>query len=125
MVEDGTNDEAMEDASMDYSTLDGELGYGSKFFKSFYHTFIKDLKVAQVITIVPHAPPSQNQSAFKGNQRMLGNPKPLDIVGRKWRDLFSSNQNSIECPKLFHCSRTSKAQSCTFLDEDLDSNCDL
>ncbi|KAJ6295659.1 hypothetical protein OIU78_023646 [Salix suchowensis] len=99
MVEDGTNDEAMEDASMDYSALDGELGYGSKFFKSFYHTFIKDLKVAQVITIVPHAPPSQNQSAFKGNQRMLGNPKPLDIVGRKWRDLFSSNQNSIECPK--------------------------
>lgn len=36
-----------------------------------------------------------------------------------------SNQNSVECPKLFHFLETNKAQSCTLLDEDLDSNYDL
>lgn len=58
MVKDGLDNEVMEDASVDYSASDGELGYGSKFFKSPILAFIKDSKAAQAVTVVPPIPPS-------------------------------------------------------------------
>ena len=51
--------------------------------------------------------------------------KTLDPTGQKWRDLFASNHNSAEFPKLFHCLSAGNQHNCTFLDEDMDVNCDI
>ncbi|KAJ6904039.1 hypothetical protein NC651_021250 [Populus alba x Populus x berolinensis] len=42
----------------------------------------------------------------------------------RWRDLFSSNQNTTSCPKLIHFSALNDIKSCPFLAKDLDHSCD-
>ncbi|XP_011002178.1 PREDICTED: uncharacterized protein LOC105109244 [Populus euphratica] len=54
-----------------------------------------------------------------------GISKPVEPAAGKWRDMFSSNRNTANCPTIVHFSDSSNAENYTLLDGDLDNNCDV
>ncbi|KAJ6868613.1 hypothetical protein NC651_033633 [Populus alba x Populus x berolinensis] len=131
LVEDCSDCDAFEEDEVDYYNSEYASRGSSKFFRS--PTPIPaigklDLPSGRELVAPPPqplgdsgksasnaAPPAQHTSS-PGNSPVSAHSK--------WRDLFSSKQNSDVCSKLLHYSEISTIKTCTLLNDDLTSHSD-
>ncbi|KAJ6912030.1 hypothetical protein NC652_022342 [Populus alba x Populus x berolinensis] len=110
IMEDCSDDEDLEEEQLDFSCFEEEYERSPPSSPT-------------LVTLEPPASP-KGATFTRSNAIKTSNPPSSSPVSGKWRDLFSSNQNTTSCPKLMHFSALNDIESCPLLAKDLDHSCD-